>query len=80
MLDAIRDGLVNKTEAEIPAALGERSAHLKAFGYFNDAAMVGICALRTRRASSRRCATPASIDSRTICEPVRPARWPPAST
>ncbi|WP_420004338.1 reductive dehalogenase [Arenibacterium sp. LLYu02] len=42
MMDAIRDGLVNGARAEIPADLRERSDHLKAFGYFADAAMVGI--------------------------------------
>ena len=45
MLDAIRDGLVNKAVAEIPPDPQERANHLKAFGYFSDAAMVGICAL-----------------------------------
>ena len=42
MLDAIRDGLVNKARAEIPDDLQERSQHLKSFGYFCDASMVGI--------------------------------------
>ncbi len=41
MMDAIRDGLVNGARAEIPSDLQERSDHLKAFGYFADAAMVG---------------------------------------
>ena len=45
MLDAIREGLVNKAMAEIPADLTERAQHLKAFAYFNDATMVGICKL-----------------------------------
>ena len=45
MMDAIRDGLVNKTRSTIPADPTERANHLKAFGYFSDAAMVGICAL-----------------------------------
>lgn len=45
MLDAIRDGLVNPVPSEIPADPVERANHLKAFGYFNDAAMVGICHL-----------------------------------
>ncbi|CUH66307.1 3-chloro-4-hydroxyphenylacetate reductive dehalogenase precursor [Thalassovita gelatinovora] len=45
MLDAIRDGMVNKTRATIPADPLERSNHLKAFGYFSDASMVGICRL-----------------------------------
>jgi reductive dehalogenase len=45
MMDAIRDGLVNKAMAEIPTDPIERANHLKAFGYFSDAAMVGICAL-----------------------------------
>ncbi|NRG18557.1 reductive dehalogenase [Rhizobiales bacterium] len=45
MLDAIRDGLVNKVRAECPDDRQERSDHLKAFGYFSDASMVGICEL-----------------------------------
>ncbi|MEM9048296.1 MAG: reductive dehalogenase domain-containing protein [Pseudomonadota bacterium] len=45
MMDAIRDGLVNRAQADIPSDPGERANHLKAFGYFSDAAMVGICAL-----------------------------------
>ena len=42
MLDAIRDGLVNRAKADIPADPAERANHLKAFGYFSDASMVGI--------------------------------------
>ncbi|MBB5516310.1 reductive dehalogenase [Rubricella aquisinus] len=45
MLDAIRDGLVNKVPSEIPSDLTERANHLKGFGYFSDATMVGICEL-----------------------------------
>ncbi|WP_341862137.1 reductive dehalogenase [Gymnodinialimonas sp. 57CJ19] len=45
MLDAIRDGLVNKAVAEAPKDPRERANHLKAFGYFSDAALVGICKL-----------------------------------
>ena len=45
MLDAIRDGLINKVAAETPADLDERARHLKSFGYFADASMVGICRL-----------------------------------
>ena len=45
MLDAIRDGLINGVVAEAPADLQARSDHLKAFGYFADAAVVGVCAL-----------------------------------
>ncbi len=45
MLDAIRDGLVNKAVADAPAGPLVRAAHLKAFGYFCDAAVVGICKL-----------------------------------
>ncbi len=41
MMDAIRDGFVNPARAEIPADPAERANHLKAFGYFNDASMVG---------------------------------------
>ena len=47
MLDTIRDGLVNKTRGDIPADPVERSNHLKSFGYFNDASMVGIGELST---------------------------------
>ncbi|NSX54628.1 reductive dehalogenase [Parasulfitobacter algicola] len=43
MLDATRDGLINKETAEIPVSQEERAQHLKAFGYYCDAAMVGIC-------------------------------------
>ena len=54
MMDAIRDGLVNRMKSQIPSDIAERSRHLKAFCYFNDASMVGIGALP---ASARR-ATP----------------------
>ena len=43
MLDAIRDGGVNRLQSDIPADLEERANHLKSFGYFSDASMVGIC-------------------------------------
>ncbi|OIQ24337.1 MAG: NAD-binding oxidoreductase [Alphaproteobacteria bacterium MedPE-SWcel] len=42
MMDAIRDGLVNGARADVPDDLRDRSDHIKAFGYFADAAMVGI--------------------------------------
>lgn len=42
MMDAIREGLVNPVTSDIPQDKTERSNHLKAFGYFNDASMVGI--------------------------------------
>jgi reductive dehalogenase len=45
MLDAIRDGLVNKVVADAPADPLTRAQHLKAFGYFADAAVVGACLL-----------------------------------
>ncbi|WP_299948107.1 reductive dehalogenase [uncultured Ruegeria sp.] len=41
MLDAIRDGFVNPVLSEIPADPVDRANHLKAFGYFNDASMMG---------------------------------------
>ncbi len=41
MMDAIRDGLVNRTRASCPEDPTERANHLKSFGYFSDAAMVG---------------------------------------
>ena len=45
MLDAIRDGLVNKVRAECPDDKTERANHVKSFGYFSDASMAGICEL-----------------------------------
>ncbi len=42
MMDAIRDGLVNKAVAACPDDPAERANHIKGFGYFSDAAMVGI--------------------------------------
>ncbi|MCG6857233.1 MAG: 2Fe-2S iron-sulfur cluster binding domain-containing protein, partial [Salaquimonas sp.] len=42
MMDAIRDGLVNKAMAAIPADPTERANHLKSFSYFSDASMVGV--------------------------------------
>ncbi len=45
MLDAIRDGLINKSTADAPTDQVERANHLKAFGYFADATIVGTCSL-----------------------------------
>lgn len=45
MMDAIRDGIVNPARADIPGDPTERANHLKAFGYFCDASMVGVGAL-----------------------------------
>ncbi|MEJ6387934.1 reductive dehalogenase [Gymnodinialimonas ulvae] len=45
MLDAIRDGLINKAVAVTPDDANERANHLKAFGYFSDASLVGTCVL-----------------------------------
>jgi reductive dehalogenase len=42
MMDAIRDGMVNKAQADCPSDPAERAEHIKGFGYFSDAAMVGI--------------------------------------
>ncbi len=42
MLDALGDGLVSKTKAKCPEDLDERARHIKSFGYFQDAPMVGI--------------------------------------
>jgi reductive dehalogenase len=43
MMDVIRDGLVNPTSSDAPRDPGERANHMKAFGYFQDASMMGIC-------------------------------------
>ena len=45
MLDAIRIGMVAKLKSECPDDLTDRSNHIKAFGYFCDASMVGVCLL-----------------------------------
>ncbi|QUJ78189.1 2Fe-2S iron-sulfur cluster binding domain-containing protein [Sulfitobacter albidus] len=45
MLDAIRDGLINRAVADAPEDPTERANHLKAFAYFADAADTGICLL-----------------------------------
>ncbi|WP_432449548.1 2Fe-2S iron-sulfur cluster-binding protein [Aliiroseovarius marinus] len=41
-LDLIRDGDVNAARSTIPSDPQERANHLRAFGYFSDASMVGI--------------------------------------
>tara|TARA_B110000116_G_scaffold76506_2_gene66385 strand:+ start:831 stop:4055 length:3225 start_codon:yes stop_codon:yes gene_type:complete len=53
MLDAIRDGFINKAKGEIPTDELERTNHLKAFGYFSDAAMVGVCSISESNILSR---------------------------
>lgn len=45
MLDVIRSGLINGAVAQAPTDPQERTNHLKSFGYFADAALVGTCAL-----------------------------------
>ncbi|MGC1496979.1 MAG: 4Fe-4S double cluster binding domain-containing protein [Sulfitobacter sp.] len=45
MMDVLRSGKVNPARSNIPHDPVERANHLKAFGYYNDASMIGICAL-----------------------------------
>ena len=45
MMDVLRTGPVNPVRAVIPDDPQERAHHLKAFGYYNDASMMGVCAL-----------------------------------
>jgi reductive dehalogenase len=45
MMDTIREGQINGVKAEAPEDPQERADHLKSFGYFADAAAVGICEL-----------------------------------
>ncbi|MDD9920916.1 MAG: 2Fe-2S iron-sulfur cluster-binding protein [Boseongicola sp.] len=45
MMDTVRDGLVAPNVSGVPGELTARSNHLKAFGYFSDASMMGIGAL-----------------------------------
>lgn len=42
MLDAIRDGLINREQSNCPKDPEARARHIKSFGYFQDAPMVGI--------------------------------------
>ena len=45
MMDVIRDGVVNPEAAAAPTDPDERANHMKAFGYFQDCSMMGICRL-----------------------------------
>ena len=42
MMDAVRDGLINRENADIPVDPIERANHVQSFGYFSDASMMGI--------------------------------------
>ena len=53
-MDALRGGKTNPAQATIPDDASERARHLKSFGYFCDAAMIGIGPLP----ASARLATP----------------------
>ena len=58
MLDAIRDGLINKAQATVPEDLDERANHLKAFGYFSDVAMSATCAFTPQMMLKNSCHNP----------------------
>ncbi len=45
MMDAIREGVIKKERAICPDDRQERANHIKGFGYFSDASMIGICEL-----------------------------------
>ena len=45
MMDVLRGGLVNPTPGGAPSDPVERARHMKAFGYFQDASMMGVCTL-----------------------------------
>jgi len=45
LFDTVRAGPLGHEQAEIPEDPAERSAHLKAAGYFFDASMMAVCAL-----------------------------------
>ena len=45
MMDVIRDGPTNPNLSAAPTDPAERARHMKAFGYFQDASMMGICRL-----------------------------------
>lgn len=42
MMDALRDGLVNGAQSEVPIDPIDRANHMKSFGYFNDVSMAGV--------------------------------------
>jgi reductive dehalogenase len=48
MMDTIRDGLVAPVRSTIPCDLSERANHLKAFGYFQDASMMGVAQMPSK--------------------------------
>ena len=52
MMDVIRDGLVNPELAAAPTEPEERSRHMKSFGYFQDASMMGVALSAEVRAAS----------------------------
>ncbi len=56
MMDVLRSGKVNPARANITPDPTERAHHFKAFGYYNDASMIGICGLpdAARLATPRR--------------------------
>ena len=43
MMDVIRAGVANPELATAPTDIHERANHMKSFGYFQDASMMGIC-------------------------------------
>lgn len=45
MMDVIRDGITNPVSSDAPSDLAERADHMKAFGYFQDASLMGVCEL-----------------------------------
>jgi len=45
MMDVIRDGIVNPVRADVPDDIENRADHIKSFGYFQDASLMGICKL-----------------------------------
>ncbi|SIO11278.1 2Fe-2S iron-sulfur cluster-binding protein [Vannielia litorea] len=45
MMDVIRDGIVNPAVSACPTDPVERANHIKAFSYFADAAVTGVCLL-----------------------------------
>lgn len=45
MMDVIRDGLINLGQSDVPDNMLERTNHIKAFGYFSDASLMGVCQL-----------------------------------
>ncbi len=58
MMDVLRDGVVNPAKATATEDPTERARHMKAFGYFQDASMMGVCRLSEQAVLDAPCQNP----------------------